>query len=421
MEAQDVPLLQPGAIVSNYSQRLRSLLFDVSLPLAMAAAAGVTGCNPASNKNVSSGPDSTKGGGAGSDTTHTLQADLASFCARQAWTDVCTVPEFTDDQRLSNGGSSHEEYGPVVKTIPADGLETRINSASFASIGAAVAAIRVDTIGPPTSLPQTYRNLELEPGINCVYLGYTLSTNSWRGYLTRAGSGTPACPVLSAAPNAGIPAIAVGTPGFGTSADVPAVARFHDGRKGQSDQPLFGVKCGERWCILRPQGSDTVHTPHQGQHPTDRRWAVHGWSDSQHLGMMVGSPPHVVRGPIDASVIPGPAADYTAENQFDGVYHHAATVYFDVAPTASEYVNDWGFKKGENQIVIKRNADGTYTGKVLSTGPQCPTGFCEKTVNVFRTDHANVQPPATARFLWEPNDEGAWVRCADGCCKVSAT
>jgi len=42
------------------------------------------------------------------------------------------------------------------------------------------------------------------------------------------------------------------------------------------------------------------------------------------------------------------------------------------------------------------------------------------TVLVFNSfeDHPEDPPPATARWLWVPTDEGIWVRCASGCCTI---
>jgi len=126
-------------------------------------------------------------------------------------------------------------------------------------------------------------------------------------------------------------------------------------------------------------------------------------------------------GPL-ASVVPGPATNFTTESEFAGQFTHAATVYFrGTVPAGSDYDVRWGFKQGENEIHVMMNADGTYSGKTVSHHPSCGAQGCTHVLNVLRTDHNNVQPPGTARFLWDPNDEGVWMRCADGCCKVSGT
>jgi hypothetical protein len=356
-------------------------------------------------------------------TGHILPDSLMAFCARQHWDSICTVPEYTDDQRLNAG---HGEYGPKVFGIPADGLAQRVSAASFNSVGAAVGAVFVDTTAG-TPLPAPYQDLNLAAGVNCVYLRFNPPTADFVGYVVPPLP-PPAVPCPdNGATGGALPVIAVSSPGFNSSNAVPAVLRFHEGNRHVNARPqaLIGIKCAERWCMLAPAQTDTVPLPHQGLNPGQMTWAVHGWSDAQHLGVNTGPGTPIRLSPdLEASIVPGVATTFTGIGNFENQMVHLATVHFNVnVPPNSKYGLHWGFKIGDNQIWVRKNGSD-WVGEVRNYGPSMgctPTSPCVHPVVIERTDHNGVYPPATARFRWDENDEGLWARCDDGCCKVSGT
>jgi hypothetical protein len=345
---------------------------------------------------------------------------IKDVCTRQAWNIRCEIPEYTDDQRLTD---SLDTYGPYAYTFPAIDLGSRNAPADFASIGGAVAIIYVDTTFG-AQLPSTYRALNLVQGPNCVYLKY--SAGAWLGFVrASAATGTP-CPSVSTDPAVPIPVIAIQSPAFPGPNNVPAVARFHEGVRsvgsGQIPQPLFGVKCADRWCILTPAGSAPLAEPHYGNHPNQRPWAARGWADAQKLAVLnPATPGHVTLGTKRASLIPGPAADFNDSTDYViGQWYHAATVYFPSAPVHLKYTQRWMFKQGENKIYIRHNGPNDWSARIRKTGgPFCSFLTCWQPLAAVREAHPGVLIPPTARFRWLEDDEGIWVRCADGCCTVS--
>ena len=342
-----------------------------------------------------------------------VAALAADFCLRQGWTTPCRVHEYPDDQRLNDG---NDQYGPEVKTYPALNLGTRSHQADFQGVGAPVAAIMVDT----GTLPPTYTRLNLVTGMNCLYLRYFPGPNQqfgqYDGYVFRAETNGTPCPDRVSGNAQPLRVRAVKSKAFPAHTDVPAVFRFREGHIAGEPQPLFGIKCADRWCILGPSQADTNTVAHHGKNQGKRSWAVHGWSDAQRLAVMNSATGQLQYGP-EASIIAGPGAALVGLAKFDTLVH-AATVWFRGNPGQTEYKTKWGFNMNENQIWIKKTTTG-FTGEVRSIGGSCGGGQnCTTPVTVIRFPHGQY-PPAVARWMWNPNDEGAWVRCDDGCCKIS--
>jgi hypothetical protein len=354
---------------------------------------------------------------------HLIAQRIRDVCTRQQADPNCEIPEFTDDQRLIDSTGS---YGPYSYTFPDTSLAGRSDVVSFSNVGRPVAIIFVDTAAG-AELPTGYKKLGLAPLANCVYLHW--SGSRFEGYVRPAAiAGTPCAP-LSAPPSGSFVPVTFTTPG--NPNDVPAVARFHEGvsHAGPSApaQPQFGVKCADRWCILTPEGSDTLPDIHRGLHPEKRGWAKRGWGDGQHLAVNLSSADQPLQvGAFEASVVPGPATEFNDSTQFElDTWYHAATAYFRAAPTADEYKNDWAFRAGENEIQIRRRGPpNVWEGRIRKRGGflwYCNVFNCWHSLSVERKRHTGVVIPPSARFLWRPIDEGVWVRCADGCCKVSGT
>jgi hypothetical protein len=346
---------------------------------------------------------------------------IRTVCNRQAWTQRCLIPEYTDDQRLTD---SLDSYGPYAFTYPAVSLATRNSPTDFTTIGEAVAIIHVDTVAGAT-LPTTYRVLNLVAEANCVYLKF--AAGNWVAFVRAAQpTGTP-CPIVGTDPAPAIPVTAIQSTSFPGPQNVPAVARFHEGVRGlgpaQISQPLFGVKCADRWCILTPAGSTPLPSPHAGLNPMQRPWSVPGWGDAQRLAeMSTANPAHVTLGSKRASIIPGPATLFNDSTQFViGTWYHAATVYFPIEPTAAKYADRWQLRRFGNKIYIRHNGPNDWSARIQRhDGFLCGIIKCWQPLRASRDPHPNLSIPASARFRWFEDDEGVWVRCADGCCTVSA-
>jgi hypothetical protein len=276
-----------------------------------------------------------------------------------------------------------------------------------------------------TVLPPSYQALDLKPNWNCVYLH--LDGVDWKAYVTAALPQRPRC---LPAPPSGLASLLVRpstTPGFDTHADVPAVARFHEGSaQGAGAQPFFGVKCGEAWCMIMPNGAQAAATPHEGMMTDGRQWVVRGWHDAQHLAVQTARGTIALSQEIVGTAAPGPGASFDEESAFENGFVHASTIHFRKAPNHTKYKDSWKFREGVNEIfIVKQPNTDEWAGRIYTSGWLCSlfkgSSGCYRDLHVAKDPHHGVTIPATSRFRWDERDEGVWVRCADGCCKVSGT
>lgn len=349
---------------------------------------------------------------------HMPDSVIVDFCATLEW-GTCRNWLVTDDQRLNRGDGT---YGAIAYIAPSPALASFTGPGNFTNLQP-VAFVRVKA-DPGDDVHETYRALDLVPGFNCIYL--IASGAQWDAHVLPPVAGDDPCPDVPQAPQRPpLKVIPVSTPGFGNPGDVPAVARFHEGRGRLGDQWFFGVKCGAAWCMIMPRDTDSLAVPHKGLVPTERRWMVRGWHDAQHLAVRTSAGLQLSR-EIVGTAAPGPAASYDLLSQFEDSLVHAATVHFRNAPGDKTYKDDWKFRQGLNEIFIaKRPNSDDWAGRIRVKGFLCKQfpglDHCYKDLKVEREPHTGAVIPATARFRWEELDEGVWVRCADGCCKVSGT
>lgn len=328
---------------------------------------------------------------------------------------------YTDDQRFNTDG----KYGPVAKITPSDALDTLTEAGIIAAgdTGVLVGAIQVDTSEDvmASDLPESYRALNLAPGMNCVR--FRDSGTGIIAYVYKQSAGPNVCPAPFSVPN-GLRVQKVYSAVFPGSRNIPAVGRFHEGTRRERRRPHFGFKCDRAWCLVLPvhEEVDTIPLPHRNLHPKKRTWEVHGWHDVQTLAVLnpAGNP---VPGNRRASIIPDTALyRRTMEHDFSQGWVRSAVVHFRGTPggkygrrPAGDTMNPyWNFVRGENEIYLKMDSSK-------------PSGWAAEVRNSAGTfeivvvhRHPHSKPvPGTARFRWMDQDEGGWIRCEDGCCKVA--
>lgn len=374
-----------------------------------------------------------------------------SICGRLGWA-TCDIWEVSDDQALNNGGGG---YGPLAHIIPSEHLNSFTSTSTFTAAGSSglhVAIIIVDTAvlspygrkagqggggaaggtsGIPP-LPVTYQALGLQTGYNCVYLRHEggADETGWTAFVSRAVLTTAnPCPP----PQAGARTLSVVStqhPFFTASDDYPAVTRWQEGSQGGTMWlPQFGLKCGNRWCIVMPN-VDTLPNPQIVEVPGGlnsttarpyRAWLVRGWSDVQHLGESPITPgggpqPRFNPAGLHSAMVPDSGlGSYTTATFSAGRWIHVATLWLNQEPGAmSKYRTKWKLKQGKNEIFLQTDATkpGGWTG-ILVAGPDTVL------LDVERMDHGTHFIPGVARFRWDFSDEQGWIRCDVGCCKVS--
>ena len=337
-------------------------------------------------------------------------------------------PLYTDDQRLHK---SEMTFGAYVWIAPSVHLDT-MSAFGVGADGVLVALLYVvpDTAG--VALPQTYMDLHLSEGLNCIYLHRARAAAT--GFVRKSDVAKPYCPgsYSNATP---INVAVVKSEAFRNPTDIPAVARFHEGANAQLEMdnaPYFGLKCFDAWCTFLPANVTPLDPP-QSRNGGDKFHKVNGWSDAQHVAMpsdnhsslTAPTTPRPLKSDDMVSwIVPDPnlsswhKADYLAD------YRHVATVQFANGPK-DKYESRWHFgPHTENHIYIKALdlATKQWTGYLIRRTYVLgiPMPFRRQfPLTVYRDDHNGMVVPPTARFRWNPLDEDIWVMCDDGCCKVS--
>jgi hypothetical protein len=351
----------------------------------------------------------------------------AAFFQRLGWTNQ-QIWMYTDDQRFEIRGNI---FGPVAFIAPADSVEV-YRDAHFEAAGdtgLVVGAILVDT-ARGALLEEPYRSLNLAAGRNCIRL--IKNGNNWSSvvYPASGGEGYPCALPLDRPPALRVwRAPALPTAG---AENIPPVARWHEGKRGNGNAMNFGIKCADRWCVaIPPSNYDTLRLLHKSDHPQQRTWETHGWHDGQRLAVMNGEV--AVPGRVRASIIPTARLNTAVRADFDTAWVHAATVVIkDSAnlrvplmgkygrPPSGRPPNDyWGFLPGENYIDLRTTKDLELHPSGWIAQVRHPSRDDPHPLRVVeRHDHKPKVLWGTARFRWLEHDDGDWIECDDGCCKI---
>jgi hypothetical protein len=358
---------------------------------------------------------------------HEMFEPLVSYCAMLRWT-TCAAPEYTDDQEFVDIDG---DYGPYAQVAPAPSLASATTDAQLEGANAPLVALVNVAAG---KLSEAYTDLGLTNGFNCVYLHHdpTVSPAKYVAAVVASPSGS-VCPTTKTADatfTLGVDAAAPNLPAGGAAPDLPPpVARFHEGQRGASPKrsTLIGMRCGAKWCMILPTTaqSDTLPLPHGSDHGSSQEWHVRGWHDLQHLAASSATGTPAVPSDNHAIIVPVANLASITDAMYLLDYQKAATVRFFNGPSG-KYTSRWHFRHGENNEIWLRHVSGpNWTGQVRTWKFEIAGyRFFENrySVNVTQATH-NLAPgthlPGTARWMWLVDDEGAWIECDDGCCKVS--
>ena len=110
-------------------------------------------------------------------------------------------------------------------------------------------------------------------------------------------------------------------------------------------------------------------------------------------------------------------------DEYRNVWRRAATVVLDTDPTGTKYATRWGMRRGINIIELAYAEVSTGSWQWIARVTPAPTGGMRppsKPLLVTQESHPDVVVPGTARFRWRGMDEGVWVPCDQGCCRLDA-
>jgi len=369
------------------------------------------------------------------------------------------IPEYDDDQRLSDGNLSGKGYGPVAHVLAPPWLDTLKFNTTFRQV--AILQVEPD---PGFSGPfAPYDQLGLGQ-LNCIYLRHPASGDTtFQALIIPPDPASLVCPV---APTGGLVAptggsvtplaVAMEQPAGVDSASYPPTTRFVETGDGRT---LIGVRCTNHWCAIRPNGnalseivtqqgtSGTSTSSPPGVIPpsaqdgvpgfTYAQAIVKGWFDDQYLGVPDSTPGHGIHRQIRATAIPDPnlgnltMQDFITQPKNPLVYQPVGVTFFATEPdTNSKYHKVWGFSQGVNLVAMRAQVDTNAS----ATGLKIDTLWFTRVINArqevkldiktVRMDHTKYfgavygsrKLLATMRWRWSDGDEDLWAECTGGCC-----
>lgn len=325
------------------------------------------------------------------------------------------IPEYHDEQRLTDGSQG---YGPMayIFAMPTlDGFKDSVQFGSHGARGVLVGVVYVLKLNnSPPLLPATYTALSLDYGMNCVYLAFrrqAAPNERWKSYIKPANPDTTCTHTEN--PTNLLPVKRISIPDNSGNPhrfeDYPPVARFDESTTGK---PLLGFKCVDGWCMI---GLDAGHVRPPMSGPGGREGMINGWHDEQVL--TIRTAPGDFQGVFRAKLTPRAHLERVTLDTLRN-WTHMATMTL-VGPPVGEKYSTWGMRRGDNRMELRLNP-GNSQWEARMIAPAFGSTPEDTTALRFveRHEHFDVAVPATARFRWTLADDGIWVPCDLGCCKV---
>ena len=344
------------------------------------------------------------------------------------------IPEYHDEQRLSDGGT---DYGHLAYVFAAPRVQTIADHGAFDDAWVNVAIIDVARNRPPfgNTLAATYTALNLTLQQNCLYIRHrhTAGSAQWEAVIGPPRTTASNVRLCNGGVGRRIP-VAREEPSPNPAHYIGA-ARFVEGASQR--RPMIGVRCGNGFCVAGARSTNDIPTHAHASLtlPPNPQWHIKPWFDDQVVGV-VGPGGFGIHPGLRASVVPDTALASRTVTQFRSAWIPVATVFipgnlrlplppkygFHIRPEGD--TTGFGFTAGLNRIEMRAiTIGGVEHWKARILNSTFPNGFIRV---VKRADHLSwvqatgIPVPATARFRWLDNDETIWVACDAGCCRVEA-
>jgi hypothetical protein len=206
------------------------------------------------------------------------------------------------------------------------------------------------------------------------------------------------------------------------NSDYPLAGRFD--RDATGSYPIFGFPCSNNWCFVGREG----FTVNQGDNETGaKEEVVRGWYDEQRLsklktGMAI---------PSNAVGTVWPKKDLIKQKDVEFVRNWVDVATAQLSEDDADYKDKYTFTKAARTTISICQRDAQQCpGSTENCGmPSDPNGskgwvarFSQGADTKYRClnrkSHGD-SPPGVVRWYWNKNDEGLWIRCGFGCCKIS--
>lgn len=316
--------------------------------------------------------------------------------------EVAEILGYNDEQKLQRDASGRS-FGPVVRLYA---MRRDPKPVDYRN-GVMVAVVEVE---PFASIPPAYRHLEILPSptdtrIYCVFLQRRLNpAQPWAGGLSLAAGGRCSTPA-SFRLNVDSQAVA----GYETPDDFPSYAvRLTEGKSGF---PSLAVRCYTAVCEIGNPANGSRKSSGVGNGKAAK---VKPWHDDQEIAVPA-SGGGFERGPSVSITPVENLAKLSAEFRAPNGVQTATIKVFGKAPAGDKY-KDWGLvDDGLTEVWVRVTSAGVWEMQLRTPA----TPYSTRWLAISRSPHKAGLVPGTARWKWDPADEGIWVACDQGCCETS--
>lgn len=321
--------------------------------------------------------------------------------------EATTILGYNDEQKLQRVAHG-PDFGPIARLYT---LRRQRTAGEYARAeGAMVAVLEVD---PDGSMGAAYGRLGIgnnngdSPDVYCVFLRRTDNAGQpWMGAVSKADGSTCAEPTFNIVADST-------TPVSHADADFPDWAvRFTEGTNGF---PALAVRCFNAICeIGNPRGGNSwpPSSPGRGNVGEVKTWHDHQGLATPKSGRGGGFERGTKMTLTPVLGLAGMSAQFRAP---DGAQAASIMVHGQV-PTGSKYTN-WGLIPDDSTQVWLKTADGTTWFMRMITPT---TGSVSEWKQIdYHGPHTAGLVPGSARWKWDPADEGVWVACDQGCCEMT--
>lgn len=333
-----------------------------------------------------------------------------------------SIPEYHDEGRLPIGG---QLLGPMAYIYASPHLGTFTRKAQIFEHGLPGALVAIVSVETNVPIPNTYDDLGLDNGINCIWLRALGpgSNDPFEVWVTTTPTHLACDATAPVARRGPFNVVEVREAAFPNAADYPPVARFTEDMSGR---PVLAFKCLAAFCeVRRNHGQAQSRRPRTRPNPVNpnprhRLRTVKGWHDEQPLAVRRTNGTWASTG-IYASIVPDTGILNYDSTAFHDVWVPAANIVIHNTLLSGKYF-DWGLRTNNNYVAVKFDVatsrwvvgifDNYFAAPIPGTTlPRVTWKMRERML------HRDAAVPLTARFRWTLGDEGIWFPCGNSCCR----
>lgn len=330
------------------------------------------------------------------------------------------IPEQHDEQRLMGTGGRLGPPAGIFASPFLAGFKHRWQVAAHPSPGALIGFVVV--LREPGPVPTTYARLQLDYGLNCIFLLPALTPSGYQAWVKTQPGGAH-CRTIGGTLKGPLE-VKFDTTNIRESENVYA-ARFTEDLS-DNNQPLLSLPCLESWCEIGPPGF-TPHRPSAPPDPLDPDRPAHrvkGWHDEQDLEVMDLNTGAWTPSGIRGTIVPDGNLARRSDAMYRDVWLPVAKIYLNAAPAVTSKLHVRGLRQGWTKVELRNDVAGG-SGWAFRMTPETNPLPAGQQPAIWRIAaihrHEDAAVPATARWKYTLSDPGIWVMCGQYCCEADGT